>query len=192
MPLDVILTRQHLKAFNFISLFIEELGWDHHTTQLDVTVDGESFPLTSIARKRGFIVFLCSPSEKGFIPDYPTRRKIERQIAKSFYEHLIIFPDRDRSTQLWQWVKREIGKPAQCREHTYFLNQPGDSLIQKLQGILFTLDEEEAVTHPDVTSRVRASFDIERVTKRFYDRFKSEHDTFLKFLKGIPNEGMQR
>jgi len=44
----------------------------------------------------------------------------------------------------------------------------------------------------DVASRVRAGFDVDRVTKRFYDRFKSEHDTFLKFLKGIPDEEMQR
>jgi hypothetical protein len=33
---------------------------------------------------------------------------------------------------------------------------------------------------------------VERVTRRFYDRFKTEHSAFLKFLKGIPDEDMQR
>ena len=44
----------------------------------------------------------------------------------------------------------------------------------------------------DVTSRVRSSFDIERVTKKFYDHFKKEHTAFLKFLNGIPDEEMRR
>ena len=39
---------------------------------------------------------------------------------------------------------------------------------------------------------MRAGFDVERVTKRFYERFKAEHAAFLKFLQGIPDEGMQR
>ena len=33
---------------------------------------------------------------------------------------------------------------------------------------------------------------LKRVTKRFYDQFKKEHDAFLQFLDGIPDEGMQR
>ena len=32
---------------------------------------------------------------------------------------------------------------------------------------------------------MKAAFDVETVTKRFYDRFKKEHDTFLGFIKGI-------
>ena len=39
-----------------------------------------------------------------------------------------------------------------------------------------------------VAGRVRAGFDVERVTKRFYERFKAEHAAFLKFLEGIPDE----
>ena len=35
-------------------------------------------------------------------------------------------------------------------------------------------------------------FTLKRVTKKFYDRFKKEHDAFLKFLKGIPDEDMQK
>ena len=40
--------------------------------------------------------------------------------------------------------------------------------------------------------RVRAAFDVERVTKRFYDRFKTEHAQFLNFLEGIPDQEMER
>ena len=193
MPLDVNRTRQYLKDFNFKSLFVEELGWDHHTSHLEVSVDGQSYLLTSIAQKRGMVTFTCSSSDENPILSYPVRRKIESQVAKSIHEHLIIYTDKTKKIQVWQWVKREAGKPTQCREHSYYHTQPGDALIQKLQFIVFTLeDEERGPTIPEVVGRVRAGFDVDRVTKRFYDRFKSEHDTFLKFLKGIPDEEMQR
>jgi len=40
-----------------------------------------------------------------------------------------------------------------------------------------------------ITSSVRRAFDVDRVTKRFYDRFQAEHATFLRFIEGIPVEG---
>jgi len=184
--------RQPLRGFDFRKLFVEELGWDHHTARLEVLADGQCFRLAGVAEKRGFQAFICEPSSTGCIPDYGTRRKIERQVTKSAHEHLIIFVDGPRTTQVWQWVKRELGKPAACREHTYDKSQPGDALIQKVQSLLVSFEEEENVTLVDVTGRARAGFDIERVTKRFYERFKTEHAAFMRFLKGIPDEEMQR
>ena len=188
MPLDIPRARQHLHNFDLIRVFIEELGWDRHTGVLEVLVDGQSFSLDAVAQKRGLAVYRCA----GQIPDYPTRRKIEKQVAKSVHEHLIIYTDGGKSTQIWQWVKRQTGKPTACREHWYNRNQSGDALLQKLQSIVFSLEEEEKLTIVDVTSRARAAFDVERVTKRFYDRFKSEHAAFLKFIKGIPDDELHR
>jgi hypothetical protein len=191
MELDSSHIRRYLRAFDFKTLFVEELGWDRHDAHLDVYVDGQTFTLTAIAEKRGMVAFTCGALDDGRIPDYPTRRKIERQTAKSIHEHLIIYTNRDQATQIWQWVKRELGKPTACREHTYHRDQPGDALIQKLQSIAFSLEEEERLTIVDVTKGARTAFDVERVTKRFYDRFKTELALFLKFLKGIPDEDMQ-
>ena len=192
MQVDLDRTRRRLKDFDFSRLFIEELGWDRYVASLDVPVNDETFAFAAVAQKRGMVAFVCAASGDERIPDYSTRRKIERQVTKSAHEHLIIYTDAGKTTQVWQWVKREPGKPAACREHTYNRNQPGDLLIQKLQSVAVSLEEEESLTLPDVTSRVRAAFDIERVTKRFYDRFKAEHAAFLKFLKGIPDEQMER
>src|SRR5205823_3117089 len=77
---------------------------------------------------------------------------------------------------------------ASFRQHTYHKDQPGDSLLQKIQAIRFTLAEEENLTQPEVPGRVRAAFDVDRITKRFYDLFKKEHTAFLKFIDGIPLE----
>jgi len=191
MPLNLTRIRTLLHGFDFKALFIEELGWDRYKTELDVSVDGQNYLLNAFSEKRGMVVFLCEPSSDGAIPDYSIRRKIERQVTKSHHEHLI-YLDADRSKQIWQWAKREPGKPTACREHTYYANQPGDSLIQKINNLAFSLEEEEQLTIFEVGKRTKKAFDVEKVTKRFYDRFKAEHGKFLKFLKGIPEEKFQR
>ena len=194
MQINLRETRQYLKESDFENLFTQELGWDRHTQTLNITVDEIEYQLTAIAEKRGMVVFECPTTEvDGRIPDYATRRKIQKQVAKSAHEHFIIYTDTDKTTQIWQWVKREQGKPDACREHRYNRDeQSGESLIQKLRAIAFGFEEEEQLTLPDVTGRVGTAFYAERVTKRFYDRFKKEHDAFLKFLSGIPDEEMQK
>ena len=193
MQIDRQETRQYLKESDFEPLF-NELGWDNHTQTLPITVDETEYTLTAIAQKRGMVVFECAATETdGHIPDYATRRKIQKQVEKTVHEHFIIYTDTEKTTQIWQWVKREQGKPDACREHRYDSNeQSGESLIQKLQTIAFTLDEEEELTLFSVTGQVQAAFDVEKVTKKFYDHFKREHTAFLKFLNGIPDEEMQR
>ncbi len=197
MQIDRERTRQLLKDFDFEPLLINELGWDRYSGEVrteirETGVNESEYLLTAIAEKRGMAVFQCSARTDGTIPDYATRRKIQREVAKSVLEHLIIYTDAEQTTQIWQWVKRESGKPLACREHRYGQEQSGESLIQKLEAIAFSLDEEDNITLPDVTGRVRAAFDVERVTKRFYDHFKTEHARFLNFLEGIPDQEMER
>ena len=193
MQIDRQKISQYLKEFDFENLFIEELGWDRYTQTLPVTIDETEYELTAIAEKRGMVVFECPVAKTdGHHPYYATRRKIQKQVAKSVHEHFIIYTDAEKTTQIWQWVKHEQGKPDACREHRFDHQQSGESLIQKLQAIAFTLEEEEGLTIIDVTGRVRVGFDVEKVTKRFYDHFKQEHTAFLKFLRDIPDEEMQR
>ena len=188
-------THQFLRESDFENLFIQELGWEYHTQSLNITIDETEYTLTAIAQKRGMVVFECPATEvsNGRIPDYATRRKIQKHVAKSAHEHFIIYTDADKTTQIWQWVKREQGKPDACREHRYNRNEhSGEALIQKLHAIAFSFQEEEQLTLLDVTGRVGTAFYAERVTKKFYDHFKREHTAFLKFLKGVPDEEMQK
>ena len=41
----------------------------------------------------------------------------------------------------------------------------------------------------DVTARVYKAFDVEKVTKRFYERFRKELTAFGEFIEGITAEG---
>jgi hypothetical protein len=118
MPLNFTRARALLREAKFRFLFIEELGWDHYNATLDVSVQGSSTTLSAIAQKRGMVAYHCPTPAGQTMPEYALRRKIEHQAAKSALEHLIVFTDAGKTTQIWQWVKREPGKPAACREHT--------------------------------------------------------------------------
>jgi len=183
MKFDVAAVRKCLKSFDFKTLFREHLGWDNHEGYLDIPVDGNTVRLSAVAQKRGFVAFVCSS-----IPDRATRLKIDHQITKSAREHFVIYADQPAGQQVWQWVRREPGKPLASRDHRFCVSQSGDPLIQRLDQIAVSLDEEEKITVVDVAGRARAAFDVDKVTKKFYDRFKSEHTAFLKLIKGIKTD----
>ena len=183
--LDRPRVRQYLDNFDFRSLFIQELGWDYGGSDTEVTVKDHPYFLQAVAQKRGFVVYLYRAQPGIDFPDHPTRQQIERKVAKEVREHLIIFCPHDRSAQFWFWVKREPGQPERSRTHIHYSGQSGEPLIQKLERIVFTLEEEVDITIVDSSSRVRAAFDVEKVTRRFYDRFKKEQQAFLGFIEGI-------
>jgi hypothetical protein len=185
MNLDAERAREFLAQFDFGRLFIEELGWDRLNTPFTVAVGGVTQGLRAVAEKRRMPAILCEAPGGQPIPDRSTRRKIEVQVAKAYHEHLIIFTDGKRQEQIWCWARHESGRPATVIEHFWDAKSGNRGFLQKLQAIAFSLAEEESLTLPDVTARARAAFDVERVTKRFYDQFKTEHAAFLGLIKGI-------
>ena len=183
--------RLHLRAFDFPRLFVEGLGWDYFQGEpLVIPVDDYAYALKPVAKKAEFAVFECAPGSYGAIPDYPLRRKIETQVTRRAFEHLIIFVDAARTEQVWQWVKRQAGKPTACREHRFNAGQTGQPLLQRLDRFLFTLeDEARGIGIGDVTAGVAKGFDVEKVTRRFYDRFRTELTAFGGFIEGITAQG---
>ena len=184
-PLDRARVRKHLADFTLQALFIEELGWDHGGEGMDVPAAGKTFSLRAIAQKRGMVVYQYRADSIDAFPNHPTRQKIERVVTKTVHEHLVVYATHDNDAQVWQWVKREPGQPDRSRQHIHYQNHSGEALTQKLEQLVFTLEEEADLGIVAVSGRVRAAFDVEKVTKRFYDRFKKEHGVFLGFIDGI-------
>jgi len=182
MAIDKAQASAHLEASDFRTLFIEELGWDRPCSRYDETVeaDGANFTLSPVAEKRGVRIFHCDT-----IPERTVRQKIEREITKRAYEHLIIFTDVAKTKHIWQWVAREKGKPAAFRDHTWLSRQDPAALIEKLDHIAFRLEEEEGLTLANTTVRLRDAFDREKITKKFYEDFKKQLDAFLAFIEGL-------
>lgn len=188
MPLDRTRCRPLLQGFDFRTLFIEEVGWEKHKASVDLTLKDTTVRLEAIAHKRGFVAWHCATPPKGKLPDSALRRRIEREATKAAHEHLIVFTDADKSRQIWQWVRRDPGQPLRVREIDWAKGQSGEIVLQKLDPLFVSLDDEEALTLLDITARARGNVS-ERVTRRFFEEFRRQHGTFLKFITGIPNQG---
>jgi len=189
MTIQLQSARQTLRDFDLPILFIDELGWEgfrkHQAHPLDVEIGPRTYLLTPVAHKRGMVAYAYNAGPGAAIPDYATRRKIEKQAMKSgmAYEHVIAY--RDVGRQIWQWVKREPGKPDRNREHVLYANQSPDALLRTLDLLAVALEDEESVDITAMAGKARRAFDVEGVTKKFYDRFKKELDAFRSFIDGI-------
>lgn len=186
MTIDATRFQRLLNEFQLGRLFVSELGWENPTLRPQtVPINGHTFTLTQVAHKRGVSVFQCGPDATGAVPPRATLLKLEKEAAKLAYEHLLIFTDTKQATMTWLWVARVPGQPAATRTHTWHKGTSGEALRQKLEQVVWSLEEEEAVTLTDVIKGLRSAFDRDRVSKRFYDHFKTEHQAFSDFIDGI-------
>jgi hypothetical protein len=193
--LNITKTRDLLQRFDFKTLFIEELGWSlpPAKTATTLTVEGASQELRQIAQLSGVVVFEVTAAD-GRIPDTKTRAAIHKQVAQHHHENLLIFLDRERTSSLWYWVKRE-GTKSFSREHIYVKGQPGDLFLSKLGAMVVDiseLDASGALPVTEVASRLKKALDIERVTKKFYREFSEQHLVFLGLIEGIADDRQRR
>jgi len=185
MTIDAARFHKLLNEFKLEQLF-NELGWDNASLKpQEIPVSGETFTLTAIAQKRGVAVLHCTPDAAGNIPPRPTLLKIEKEAAKLAHEHLLVFVDAAQTTLTWLWVSRAPGQPTATRTHTWHKGTSGESLRQKLNQIVWALEEEEAITLTDVITGLRRAFDRDKISKSFYEKFKAEHEAFAEFIAGL-------
>ena len=186
MALEATKFQQLLANFKLEQLFIDELGWDRPSLKpQDLILDDERFQLTTLAQKRGVAAFLCGPDSKGQIPQRPLQLRIDKQARQLAHEHLTVFYDTSKSTLKWLWVNREPGQPARPRTHTWRQEGGSEALRQSLEALATKLEDEDSITMPQVADSLRRAFDKDKVTKRFYERFKQEHERFAGFIKGL-------
>ncbi len=185
MTIDAARFQKLLGEFKLEQLF-NELGWERPQLKPQaITVNGEAFTLTNVAHKRGVAVFRCSPDRAGRVPAHPLLLKIEKEAVKHAYEHLLVFADAGETMLTWLWVSRAPGQPTTTRSHTWRKGQNGEALRQKLSRIVWSLEEEEAITLTDVITGLRNAFDRDRISKNFYEKFKAQHEAFAAFIEGL-------
>ncbi len=179
---------QALQNFDFETLFIDTLGWDNAKDgTLTIQVDGQAYRLRSLAEKKGIKVYFCYPNAEGAIPDDARIRRIDLALTKLACEHITIHINKAHTIQVWLWVKRDANKPLGYRFNRWHKGQASDLLVQKLSNLFVSIEEELAgdVTNAKTTKLTKNAFDVEKVTKRFYDRFKLEHSNFLELIDGM-------
>jgi hypothetical protein len=189
VTLDIQAARNLLQDMDFKNLF-NELGWSlpRLVKPLTMVVQNTSYSLQQVAELAGVSVFeVTGPGSS--IPDAQMRKVIYKEVSRSFHENLLIFVNAERSQSLWYWVKRD-GNKEYPREHLYVKGQPGDLFLGKLGALVFDISdfENNAPGVLDVARRLKNALDVERVTKRFYEDFKSVHDKFINYIEGIDDE----
>ncbi len=187
--------RECLRQFKFGELFIEHLGWSNpppgRRDGIPMAIDGLQLTRRHIADLAGVGVYQV---ESAAIPDAPTRAAIHKGISQLQYECLLIFVDANGTQSLWRWVKRENGKTVP-REHLFAAGQPGDLFISKLGAIHFDISEFDSdgrIKLTEVTQRLQAALDVQRVTKRFFREFEGIHDNLVELIQGIPTDHDRR
>jgi len=178
--------KEYIESFNFTNLF-NDLGWNHLNEQTPIKLNEETYRFHSVAEKSGFRIMVFNPNASQDLPDYATRLQLDRKIGKLFREHLLIFCDKNNTTQIWQLFVKQLGKPSRLSETRWLKGQEPELLYQKTSNLFFTLDEEENITIADVVDVINENFskNVEQVTKKFYENFRKEHKKFLEFIQGI-------
>ncbi|MEG9267231.1 Eco57I restriction-modification methylase domain-containing protein [Qipengyuania sp. Mu-71] len=177
-----------LESGDFRRLFIEELGWDHARQTLQIPFEGTTIAVETVAEKRSFKVFMVKvPNDAGQL-SMAQRRHVRDKLLPLARENIVIFLSSDERGQIWQWTRRSVDKPAALREHAFSIGQTGEGLLQRLDHLIVDLEDEDGLTIIDVADRVQRAFDVERTTRAFYERFKTEHDAFLERIEGVDTE----
>ncbi|NTV62048.1 MAG: SAM-dependent methyltransferase [Oscillochloris sp.] len=194
MPVNLKHLRAAVQSFEWDKVFRSSLKWTKPTDKVRVELlDNQRYTLTPIADTGGMHVYVVRAAD-GALPTRATRNKIEIRLRRTQVEHILVFEDAAQQQAVLQWIKRgEQGR--RVREFTYRRGDSGEPLLQKLQGIAFTIEDFDAqgrIEISKVTARVSKNLDVEVVTKKFYNEFDRQRGEFQKFLRGIPVESAQR
>jgi hypothetical protein len=167
-----------------LSTLFNALGWDSFHAVNNIGVQGNKYAILGVARKKDFCVLECAVEE---IPEAAVRKQFEKPVSRLYFDHLLVFTDKNKTIQYWQLLLREGGEIKRLVSFVWRAGQDAEGLYQRFRNIEFTLDEEENLTLHDVKKRVNAALgaNSEKVVKIFYAEFAKQHGAFLAFIKGM-------
>ena len=184
--------KELIRAGEIRKIFIEHLGWDSggggggFSIAADFAGQNYELAVEIAAQKRGFV--LCRANCES-MPPKSARQKLERQLSRLHYEHLLVLQD-NAGGQIWTAAIKRPDKPRRLVEIELRRGQDPEFLVHKLEGLVFSLQEEGGLAITDVVDKIDANFaqNAERVTKQFYERFRKELAKFQKFIKGLQKQ----
>jgi hypothetical protein len=122
-------------------------------------------------------------------PAFPTRKEmaeIDREVSRRSLERMIIFTQ--EGSQIWRWPEPRKAGGTRFVNHEFVNGNPSESLVQRLAAIAFSFEEEKSLNILKVLEKVRASFNSEEVTNKFYKEFEENQKALAEEIKGIKTE----
>ena len=178
----------YLKAADFRTLFIEEMGWNKISNAFaslpTFYVEEKPFDIKAIAHRNGFQVLLCTVK---VIPSTSICKKLDNKLRKAANDYICIFIIPGTEHQQWVApVKTNEKRDIVIIEYTEA--EKAQFLYEKISGLSFDIDEITTIV--DVKERIQGAFAInsEKITKDFYLGFNKEHKYFADFISGIDDQ----
>ena len=170
------------------AVFREVLGWDASANEF------ESFP-TSLATVRGekiasllngVVVFRFDFSgQPAVVPSL--QKEISRAVGARYVERLLVFETDDSTT--WLWPKKTASGALTHEKLIVPSKTLPLYLAQRLSALRFSsADHMRGVSIQELREKLRGSFDTSTVTKKFFDRFKRQHEDLASSIKGLTPE----
>ena len=179
-----------IREHRFSELFID-LGWDKENLPQEPLAlklqDQTEFRIDRVVEKRGFVVCVCE-AENNYPENKSDRKRLVTQLARHHYEHLLIICGEGR--QCWTVAIRPQNRPLRTVEVEWNESQDTQPIMEKLDGLVFEISEEEGMVIIDVVDKVRTAFmeNAENITKKFYTKFQRELAAFSDFINGIHDQ----
>ena len=178
-----------LKQGDFDGLFRTRMGWDNPQQRVPAPVDDCSLLPVAVADKRGVTAWRVDCPEG--LPKSSEQHRVVRTLKRLSRDQLVVFVSSD--AHLWLWPEqRPSGVGYRLVRHEYPVEKPSESLLQRLGKATFKLAEEEGLTSSEVLTRVRLSFNADKVTKTFYGEFQTHHKKFASEVEGIEDGHSRR
>ena len=159
------------------------MGWDNPEQRLPVDVAESALRPVPVADKRGVTAWRVDCPNG--LPKRSEQHRVVRHLKRLSRDQLVVFVTPDK--HLWQWPEqRPSGVGYRLVDHEYPVQAPTDALLQRLSQATFKIEEESQLTSSAVLTRVRRSFNADKVTKSFYHEFQQHHKNFAMKVEGIP------
>ncbi|MGC8743150.1 MAG: Eco57I restriction-modification methylase domain-containing protein [Verrucomicrobiia bacterium] len=165
-------------AENLGELFCQTLNWGaprgmtSRTLEVGTPVSG-LLTLHPVAQLSGLPVYRIDWPEKKF-PGVTARRVVQRALKPLHAEHLLCYVTSDQRQAAFTWARQRPDEKIELRTLPYEVGSPARTTIERLGELAFSLDEleqgEPLIT--TLTDKLNRAFDVEAVTKRFFDDYK--------------------
>ena len=173
---------------NLGTLFIQDLRWARAPSNaLNISIPkpaNTTLCVSPIAQMAGLPVFRIDwPEDR--LPTVTARRAVQRELKPKYAEHLICYVTRDKQQLAFVWARRRPDGAVELRTLPYEVGSPARTTIERLAGLAFTIYELTAgpPSITNVTDKLNRAFDVEAVTRDFFDGFQTVFDELQSQLR---------
>ena len=171
------------------TLFRELLNWGKPKNTVTIpipTPNSSPIEAVPIAELKGLPVYLIQWPENQ-LPNITSRRRAQKELSKYHVSSIVCcYVTRDNLSTpnaiAFTWAKPINSGKTQLRTLPYSFDSHARTTIERLAELAFELESLNQLTINDVQSKVEHAFDVEAVTKQFFDDYNHVFNELQKIL----------